>query len=39
MHEKGADLESIAKQTGHQSFKTLSDHYLNVSDKTIDKFL
>lgn len=39
MHEKGADLSAIAKQTGHQSVKTISDHYLNVSDSTIDKYL
>lgn len=39
MHEKGADLPAIAKQTGHQSIKTISDHYLNVSDSTIDKYL
>lgn len=39
MHEKGADLPAIAKQTGHKSIKTISDHYLNVSDSTIDKYL
>lgn len=39
MHEKGADLVTITKQTGHTSTQTLSEHYLNVSDKTVDKFL
>ncbi|GAE93130.1 hypothetical protein JCM21714_2171 [Gracilibacillus boraciitolerans JCM 21714] len=41
MHEKGgADLITITKQTGgHRSTQTLADHYLNVSDKTVDKFL
>ena len=39
MHEKGADLPSIAKQTGHKSLETLSKHYLKVNDATIDKYL
>ena len=39
MHLKGADLPSISKQTGHKSIQTISEHYLNVSDKTIDKYL
>lgn len=39
MHEKGADLVTITKQTGHSSTQTLAEHYLNVSDKTVDKFL
>lgn len=39
MHELGADLPTIAKQTGHKSMEVLSKHYLNVSDSTIDKYL
>lgn len=39
MHEAGADLSTIAKQTGHQSVNTLSKHYLSVSDTTVDKYL
>lgn len=39
MHEKGADLPTIAKQTGHKSLEVLSKHYLAVSDTTVDKFL
>lgn len=39
MHVAGADLSTIAKQTGHTSIKTLDNHYLNVADATVDKFL
>ncbi len=39
MHSKGADLPTIAQQTGHKSLEVLSNHYLNVSDSTIDKYL
>lgn len=39
MHEAGADLPTIAKQTGHKSLEVLSKHYLSVSDTTVDKFL
>lgn len=39
MHTAGADLSTIAKQTGHQSLQTLDKHYLEVSDLTVDKYL
>lgn len=39
MHEAGADLPTIAKQTGHKSLEVLSKHYLDVADSTIDKYL
>lgn len=39
MHEAGADLPTIAKQTGHRSLEVLSRHYLTVNDKTVDKYL
>ena len=39
MHEAGADLPTIAKQTGHKSLETLVEHYLTVSDSTVDKYL
>ena len=39
MHYAGADLSTIAKQTGHKSVHTLEKHYLNVSDATVDKYL
>lgn len=39
MHEAGADLPTIAKQTGHRSLKTLVEHYLSISDSIVDKYL
>ncbi|MDJ0333440.1 tyrosine-type recombinase/integrase [Planococcus sp. S3-L1] len=39
MHAAGADLPTIAQQTGHQSIETLMQHYLTVSKITIDKYL
>lgn len=39
MHEAGADLPTIAKQTGHKSLEVISKHYLKVSDSTVDKYL
>lgn len=39
MHEQGADLTTIAKQTGHDSIEVLAKHYLEVSDTTVDKYL
>lgn len=39
MHEAGADLPTIAKQTGHRSLEVISKHYLSVSDSTVDKYL
>jgi len=39
MHAAGADISTIAQQTGHQSMETLVQHYLTVSEVTIDKYL
>lgn len=39
MHAAGADISTIAQQTGHQSLETLIQHYLTVSEGTIDKYL
>lgn len=39
MHEAGADLATIAKQTGHKSLETLVKHYLSVSGAMVDKYL
>ncbi|WP_275425627.1 hypothetical protein [Planococcus versutus] len=39
MHAAGADLPTIAQQTGHQSLETLIQHYLTVSEVTVDKYL
>lgn len=39
MHISGADLPTIAQQTGHKSLETLVQHYLTVSEITVDKYL
>ncbi|ANU28275.1 tyrosine-type recombinase/integrase [Planococcus versutus] len=39
MHAAGADLPTIAKQTGHQSLETLSQHYLTVTEITVDQYI
>lgn len=39
MHAAGADLPTIAQQTGHKSLETLIQHYLTVSETTVDKYL
>lgn len=39
MHAAGADLATIAKQSGHKSLQTINEHYLEVDDVTLDKFL
>ncbi|OXS74011.1 hypothetical protein B1B04_10380 [Lysinibacillus sp. KCTC 33748] len=39
MHEAGADLATIAKQSGHKSLQTINEHYLEVNNTTIDKYL
>ena len=39
MYENGADITTIAKQSGHKSLETITKHYLEVNDTTVDKFL
>ncbi len=39
MHEKGADLATIASQSGHKNLETINKHYLSVNDRTIEKYL
>ncbi|WP_342598611.1 tyrosine-type recombinase/integrase [Psychrobacillus sp. FSL H8-0483] len=39
MHEAGADLATIAKQSGHKNLETINKHYLEVSDRTVYKYL
>lgn len=39
MHIKKADLATIAKQTGHKSLQTITEHYLEVNSSDIDKYL
>lgn len=39
MHEAGADIATIAKQSGHKSLETITKHYLEVHDTIVDKYL
>lgn len=39
MNEKGASLSTIQRQTGHKSTKTLTDYYISVADRTVEKYL
>lgn len=39
MHNNGAGVETIQKQTGHSNTKTIQEHYLNVDKTMVDKFL
>lgn len=39
MHEAGADLATIAKQSGHTNLETINKHYLSVSHRTLEKYL
>lgn len=39
MHAVGADISTIAQQTGRKSLETLVQHYLIVSEGTINKYL
>nr|WP_197494702.1 site-specific integrase [Solibacillus silvestris] len=39
MHIKKADLATIAKQSGHKSLQTITEHYLEVNSADIDKYL
>lgn len=39
MHEAGADLATIAKQSGHKNLETINKHYLSVNDKTVDRYI
>lgn len=39
MHNKNADLATIAKQTGHKSLQTINEHYLHIDNKDLEKFL
>ncbi|KAB0443273.1 hypothetical protein CH314_06445 [Lysinibacillus fusiformis] len=39
MHEAGADLAIIAKQSGHKNLETTNKHFLSVNDRTINEFL
>ncbi|EON72991.1 tyrosine-type recombinase/integrase [Lysinibacillus sphaericus] len=39
MHEAGADVATIAKQSGHKSLETITKHYLDVNGMTVDEYL
>lgn len=39
MHQKKADLATIAKQSGHKSLQTITEHYLDVAHHDVDAFL
>ena len=39
MHKKKADLATIAKQSGHKSLQTITQHYLEVNNSDVDEFL
>lgn len=39
MHEAGADLSIIARQSGHESLETIAKHYLTVRDKEVEKYI
>lgn len=39
MHRKKADLATIAKQSGHKSLQTITQHYLEVNHHDVDAFL
>lgn len=39
MYQKGADIPTIAKQSGHKSHQTIMQHYINVRTNDVDEFL
>lgn len=39
MYNNGASLPDIASQTGHKSLQTITDHYLKIEKKSIQKYL
>lgn len=39
MHRKKADLATIAKQSGHKSLQTITEHYLEVNNSEVDEYL
>lgn len=39
MYNNGADIPTIAKQSGHKSHQTIMEHYINVKTDDVDKFL
>ncbi|OCS85008.1 tyrosine-type recombinase/integrase [Caryophanon tenue] len=39
MYNKGADIPTIAKQSGHKSHQTIMEHYIQVRKEDVDEFL
>lgn len=39
MHRKKADLATIAKQSGHKSLQTITQHYLEVDNADVEEYL
>ena len=39
MYNKGADIPTIAKQSGHKSHQTIMEHYINLKSSDVDEFL
>lgn len=39
MYQKGADIPTIAKQSGHKSHQTIMEHYINLRTSDVDAFL
>lgn len=39
MYQKGADIPTIAKQSGHKSHQTIMEHYINLKTSDVDEFL
>lgn len=39
MYQKGADIPTIAKQSGHKSHQTIMEHYINLRSDDVDEYL
>lgn len=39
MYQKGADIPTIAKQSGHKSHQTIMEHYIKLKSDDVDEFL
>lgn len=39
MYQKGADIPTIAKQSGHKSHQTIMKHYIDVRNSDVDEYL
>ena len=39
MYQKGADIPTIAKQSGHKSHQTIMEHYNKLKSDDVDVFL